>query len=64
MVVRLHIYSKEKLYPSEGSGQDRSPTPLAETARIAHHSETNIFMLLYRKKINKGIRLDSLRKFP
>jgi len=24
------------------SGQDRNPTPLAERARIAHHSETNL----------------------
>ena len=31
-----------KLYHSEGSGQDRSPTPLAEGARIAHYSETNL----------------------
>jgi len=43
MVVRLHIYSKgEKIISSsEGSGHDHNPTPLAERARIAHHSETN-----------------------
>jgi len=45
MVVRLHIYSKDHfnylMRLSEGSGQDHNPTPLAERARIAHHSETN-----------------------
>jgi len=41
MVVRLHIY-KRILYYSEGSGQDHSPTPLAERARIAHHRGTNL----------------------
>jgi len=30
------------IHYSEGSGQDHIPTPLAERARIAHHSETNL----------------------
>ena len=44
MVVRLHIYSKEyyTIRKDPGKRQDRSPTPLAERARIAHHSETNL----------------------
>ena len=39
----IYLYSKEYqiISPSEGSGQDHNPTPLAERARIAHHSETN-----------------------
>jgi len=56
MVVRLHIYSKkyQNISPSEGSGQDHnhSPTPLAERARIAHHSETNPIPKLQKKKKN------------
>ena len=37
-----YISIPRKKHYSEGSGQDHSPTPLAERARIAHHSGTNL----------------------
>ena len=41
--------------PSGGSGQDHNPTPLAEKARIAHHSETNPSALKSGPLIFRGV---------
>jgi len=44
MVVRLHIYTKEYYTTRKDPGKIkvRRQTPLAERARISHHSETNL----------------------